>query len=267
MTDRAGLGWEIAQEWHRVWTRPYEELSVVVVNAALMCSLWFLLPTAVRDWVFSLHGPLAFPVVLAMWMLADVPATNLLGSDVERALLLLDDPVGLRRWLWAKTLVLVVLVGPVCAVVAVVVGIVTGHTNVGAIAAVCAAILLVPVGVLAVSSWLGILYPYHQRSLRWRWEHRRSRATVRWLVLIVAPYIVVPAIAVVLLLPAIAASALVSGKRDSSGHVTVEGFTAGALVGCAVAVVVFVVGHRYGSALVTRRRDALTAHLGDPDRG
>lgn len=267
MTSQAGLGSEISREWRRVWTRPYDELSVVLINAALMCSLWFFLPTTLRDWVFSLHGPLAFPVVLAMWMLADVPATNLLGADVERAVALLDDPVGLRRWLWAKTIVLVVLVSPVCAVLAVVVGIVTGHTNVGAIAAVCAAILLVPVGVVAVSSWLGILYPYHQRSLRWRWEHRRSRGTLRWLVLIVAPYVVVPAIAVVLLVPAIAVSALASGGRDSSGHVTADGFIIGALVGCAVAAVVFVAAHRYGAALVTRRRDALAAHLGDPDRG
>ena len=34
-----------------------------------------------KNSLFSLHGPLAFALVVGGWMIADVPATNLLGPD------------------------------------------------------------------------------------------------------------------------------------------------------------------------------------------
>jgi hypothetical protein len=37
--------------------------------------------TVSHAFLFSLNGPLAFPVILASWMLADTPATNVMGSS------------------------------------------------------------------------------------------------------------------------------------------------------------------------------------------
>ena len=68
---------------------------VVAVNGVLVTAAWLWLPLPLQDLVFTLHGALAFPVVLATWMLADVPATNVLGSDADRVLATLDDPAGL----------------------------------------------------------------------------------------------------------------------------------------------------------------------------
>jgi hypothetical protein len=41
--------------------------------------------------------------------------------------------------------------------------------------------------VLPVAAWLGIVFPYHPHSFRWRWQHRRSwRTHLRWAVLVCA---------------------------------------------------------------------------------
>ena len=59
---------------------PYENPITVAVNGALMSSAWFFLPAELRDKVFTLHGSLAFALILAAWMYSDVPSTNVLGS-------------------------------------------------------------------------------------------------------------------------------------------------------------------------------------------
>ena len=93
-------------EFGRALRAPYEVPIVVVVNGVLMAGLWWWAP---RDWknaLFSLHGPLAFGLVLGGWMIADVPATNRLGPDARRTRAALDDPQMFRRLIYAKNLVL-----------------------------------------------------------------------------------------------------------------------------------------------------------------
>ena len=63
---------------------PYETPITIAVNGALMSSAWFFLPTGLRDKVFTLHGSLAFALILAAWMYSDVPLTNTLGPDATR---------------------------------------------------------------------------------------------------------------------------------------------------------------------------------------
>ena len=62
---------------------PYETLLTVAINGALMSSAWFFLPAGLKDKVFTLHGTLAYALVLAAWMYSDVPATNVLGPDAK----------------------------------------------------------------------------------------------------------------------------------------------------------------------------------------
>lgn len=182
----------VRTEFVRALRPPFESLVTVAVNGALMSSSWFLLPAELKDEVFTLHGTLAFALVLAAWMYSDVPATNLLGPDSRRVTATIDDPVALRRLLSAKSIFLWLVVTPVCLVVALVTGIFT-HDPLATLYTVIW-IGVVPFGVLSITAWVGILYPYHPMPLRYRWEHRRPRWRMlgRWITLVVAPYGLVP---------------------------------------------------------------------------
>jgi len=76
-----GLRRAVANEYRRLIRPPWEIPTVLVTNGALMAAAWFLLPPRAHAFMFSLNGPLAFPVILASWMLADTPATNVMGSN------------------------------------------------------------------------------------------------------------------------------------------------------------------------------------------
>src|SRR5664280_1306880 len=73
----------VRQEFARALRPPYETFITVAVNGALMSSAWIFLPKDLKDKVFTLHGTLAFSLVLAAWMYSDVPATNVLGPDAK----------------------------------------------------------------------------------------------------------------------------------------------------------------------------------------
>src|SRR5450631_4195640 len=96
----------VHQEFARAVRAPYETFITAAVNGALMSSAWFFLPKGLKDKVFTLHGTLAFALVLAAWMYSDVPATNVLGPDAQRTAAALDDPVMFRRLLYGKNIVL-----------------------------------------------------------------------------------------------------------------------------------------------------------------
>ena len=55
---------DLRDEFVRVFRFPWEDLVAVAVNAGLVVGLWFLLPQAVKDWLFIPQGPAAFAVVL-----------------------------------------------------------------------------------------------------------------------------------------------------------------------------------------------------------
>ncbi len=237
---------------------------MVLANAAITCLGWFLLPAAARDWLFKLHGPLAFPVVLESWMLADVPATNVLGGDASGAVPVLNDHVAFREFLDAKRVALWLMVAPVCALLALVIGF-SRHTYVSALTT-AALLLLLPFGVLGISALFGMVFPYRQRRLKWRWERRHDlRQTIRWLILIVAPYSVVPAISGALVAPS-----LFVARRSLGGEtraLTEGEFALGAVLACLLAAVAYYIGHEIAERMLARRAKRLTAFLTDPDQG
>ncbi len=261
----AGHLWRaVVAELRRSFRPPADIPLILAANAALMCGGWFFLPDSLRDWLFSVHGALAFPIVLESWMLSDVPATNVLGGDARGALAALAEGQSFRRFLYAKSLALWVLAAPVCAFLAIAIG-TSQHHRVAAVA-VCAVILAMPFGVLGISAWVGILFPYHPRSLRWRWaqRHHSPRGFIRWIVLVITPYNFVPLIVGLVLAPAIL---LTRHGARSLGTLTDRGFSLGALIGCGMAAAAFVVGHAVGARLAERRHAQLVAYLSDPDRG
>jgi len=245
---------------------PFEILVTVAVNGALMSSSWFLLPTDLKDKVFTLHGTLAFALVLAAWMYSDVPATNVLGPDARRVTAAIDDPLALGRLLWAKSIFLWLVVTPVCLVVTLFTGIFT-HDLLATLYTVIW-IGVVPFGVLAIAAWVGILHPYHPMPLRFRWEHRRPtwRMLGRWIALVVTPYGLVPLLAVALMAPSLLLWGLTS-PHGISQRLPDNDLGWGVALACALAAVATFGGRWVGIRLARRRRVRLLAFLADPTRG
>lgn len=256
----------VRAELGRVFRPPFEVPIVVVVNGLLMTGSWFLLPPHWKNALFSLHGTLAFAMVLAAWMMSDVPATNLLGPDARRVVAALDDPVMFRRLLYAKNFVLWLFVAPLCTAIAIGVG-VHAHDLV-AMAFSILAIVVMPFGALGLTAWVGIRFPYHPIALNERWAHRRRwrHMIVRWLTLAVTPYGLVPVVASALLVPSLVLWASFAkhglGARLSDGE-----YAWGILVACALAVIGSIGGHRAGWRTARRRRAKLSAYLADPSLG
>lgn len=256
----------VREEFARALRPPYETLITVAANGALMSAAWFFLPKGLKDDVFTLHGSLAFALVLAAWMYSDVPATNVLGPDRRRVMAAIDDPVLLRRLLYAKNIALWTIITPVCAVIALFTGIL-GHDLLATFYTVIW-IGVVPFGVLGISAWVGILFPYHPMPLRFRWEHRRPlrRKLWRWLTLAVTPYVLVPALAVVLMIPSLLLWGFTS-VHGLSRKLPENDVGLGVALACAVAVLCSSGSHRLGVWIAQRRRARLLAFLADPTRG
>ncbi len=255
----------VRAEFRRAFRSPYEAPLVVLCNGALMTVLWVLVPTD-SNALFTWHGTLAYPIVLASWMYSDVPATNVLGSDARRGIAALADGAALRRLILAKNAVLWLLVAPLCAAVALGFGIAAGRPLATVFSVLW--IVVVPLGALGVACWLGIYYPYHPVALRHRWAHRHpwSRMIVRWFVLVVAPYGLVPALTVIITVPAVVLWTLAAPGWTTAG-IPDDVFAWGAALACAVALVAWIGGIRAAPRLAQRRRDRLTRFLADPDRG
>jgi hypothetical protein len=257
-----GLRRAVANEYRRVVKPPWEIPTVLVTNGALMIAAWFLLPPRAHNFLFSLNGPLALPIILASWMLADTPATNAMGSNPTLALSVLGDQAAYWRWLAARCIVIGSLIGVPCAVA---VMFVVGAYPWSEIVWACALVALLPVGVLPMAAWLGILFPYHPRSFRWRWQHRRAlRTHLRWAVLVFAPFIYVPMIGVAILTPAVefARSVKVDGQR-----LTPVQFGIAAAIACFTAVVAAAIGIWGARLLLALRTNRLATYLSSTEKG
>jgi hypothetical protein len=253
-------------ELGRAFHAPYETPIVVAVNGTLMSGLWFLLPTQWKNALFSVHGTLAFAMVLAGWMFSDVPATNVLGSDARRVLAALNDPIMFRRLLYAKNIVLWLLIAPLCSAIALAIGINAHDLSATVISIV--AIAIVPFGALGFSAWLGIRFPYHPIALSERWTHRRPwrHMIIRWFSLALTPYILVPTILVLLLLPSLAFWSIFA-EHGLQSRLSDGEYALGVLIACVLAVAGSIGGHRLGERMARRRTAELSAYLSDPSRG
>jgi hypothetical protein len=253
-------------EFGRALRPPFETPIVVAVNGTLMVVFWFFAPKEIKNALFSLHGALAFPMVLAGWMFSDVPATNLLGPDAHRAVRALGDPKMLRRLLYAKNIVLWCLIGPLCAAMALGIGV--NSNDLTTTLFTILAIAVIPFGVLGVSAWVGIRFPYHPIPIRERWAARRqfTKMILRWGVLALTPYGLVPALAAVAMLPTLMLWGFFA-NHGLQGRLSDTEYAWGISVACVIAVVGSFGGHRVGAKMAHRRRATLSAYLGDPSNG
>ena len=259
---RQAVGHELRTAFHY----PYTLLQVIVLNAVLVVVLWYFAPPKVEALFFDVHSPALFTIVLAGWMYSDVPATNVLASDPARTLAALDDRTMTVRLMTAKRLALWILVAPLCTAITFIMGYRSQHWTTEMVA--IASIVVLPFGTLAIAGWVGIIWPYHPRSLGYRWRHRRDwfHDLVRWGVLVFLPYGLVPLIGLVLLIP----SLIVWGVR-SEQQVADLSAVPHLVLGMVLAVVMTiggtVLGNRFGWRLIERRRAALQHYLAHPELG
>ena len=264
--DLTDLSAAVKSEYVRIFTERRDDLIAVGFNAMLVTICWFLLPNSIVNWLFTLHGPLAFPYVLEMWMLGDTPATNVAGRDAVRAAQQLHDPAALRLWLRAKHIVMWSIVGPVGAIVAIVIGLVQDRYDDAAAAATV--LLFLPLGVLSVAAWIGIWMPYHPQKLLWRWRHRSDwrAALVRWLALVLVPFLIVPAIATVLLIPSLIIW-IIAHQGYPPQQMDTTGLWIGTAVSVAVSLTTFAWAPRVAAKIARRRSERLHLYLSNPEHG
>ncbi len=246
---------------------PYTVPLVVAFNGLLMAAAWLLLPTKWFDWLFTLHGPLAFAMVMAGWMYSDVPATNVLAPDRERILAALDDPVMLSRLLFAQNLTLWCFVAPFYTVVAVIIGYFNRDWPPTLVS--ITAIAIVPFGALGRSR-----VGRHSLALSPSRPALPMAASPR-----VAPHdraMDHPAPRPLRTRPPAGSADHHSQPRPLVDAVGQRGSATGFLPPTSpaashsqpsVSMSVFYGGHRAGLRLIRRRHDQLRDYLGDPDRG
>jgi hypothetical protein len=236
---------------------------ILAFNGCLAAGMFFWLPPALRNLTFTSTSIFALPVVIASWMLADVPATNVFGNDAVVMRRALDDPRMLRNILIARNLVLWALLAIPSLIVAVVVTWQSHDHTVEALLVL--AVLISPFGSITFAMWLGARFPYHPVPLAERWEHRRDwRYVLRWLALLITPYVFVPTLTKVLYLPLVLVWQLPEDKwlEVSTMHHSLER-------GIVAATLIAAVGYSVGLWGVLRlaRRPQLAEYLDDPHRG
>lgn len=169
---------------------PWTWLSGVAVN--LVLSLLYLAYDPItgqphRDWAILVGS------YFAVFILADVTTTNVLGADSRRVRDGLSSGVSLRRILVSKNLALLLIVGlpTLIATAAITLGSEAGYRLV----------LTLPGVAFPILTWLGVgnvvsvLLPVAAIPLRQRWLRRREiRPTVRWLFHLGLPYLLLLAV-------------------------------------------------------------------------
>jgi hypothetical protein len=260
------LSTAVGAEYQRILTERRDDLVAISFNGLLVTFCWLLLPTNILNWLFTLHGALAFPYFLEMWMLGDTPATNVAGRDAVRAAAQLHDPAALRIWLRAKHIVMWSFVGPIAAIVAIVIGAVQHRYE--AAAAVAITLLFLPLGVLSLAAWVGLWLPYHPQKLLWRWQHRSDwrAALLRWGVLVFLPFMVVPLIAIMLLLPSLIIW-IIAHQGYPPQHMDPAGLWIGTAVSVLVSLIVFAWAPSVATKIARRRFAKLHGYLSNPEHG
>jgi hypothetical protein len=182
--ERPGLVRLVAQDLRWAFRRPYGWLLGICVNLVLSLAYLVVVPLrggTHRDWAILVG------TYFAVFVLADVTTTNLLGVDTERTRLRLLRGIGLTRILLVKNLALLVIVGlPTLLATA----LITIHDESNYRLELTLPGVLYPVLTwLGVGNLVSVLLPYWPVPLLTRWHERRTWSrTARWLVCLGTPY-------------------------------------------------------------------------------
>jgi hypothetical protein len=196
------------------FTRPWTWLTGVAVNLVLSLAWLVAVPLTGRphsDWAIIVGS------YFAVFILADVTTTNVLGADALRVRLSLLRAIPLRRILWVKNLTLLLIVGLPTLIATAVITVRSENDY--------RLILTLPGVAFPILTWLGvgnivsIALPVAVAPLRERWQerHRRGR-TARWLVHLVLPYAMLYAVNPIAKLPRLAARHLTFLPQTTASH-------------------------------------------------
>ena len=230
----------VAQDLRWAFRRPYGWMLGIGINLLLSLAYLVVVPLrggTHRDWAVLVG------TYFAVFVLADVTTTNVLGVDTERTRLRLMRGLSLTRILVVKNLALLVIVGlPTLVATAAI----TIHDE-----ANYRLELTLPGVLYPVLTWLGVgnlvsvLLPYWPVPLVTRWRERRMwNRTVRWLVCLGLPYALCVAVDPMSQLPRAVTRAL----RLPPSHAMhgAELLTLGVLTWSVLTVVAVAVAHRRG---------------------
>ena len=188
----------LAADFRWAFTRPWSWLNGIAAN--LVLSLLYLVVSPLhaghhhRDWAILVG------TYFAVFVLADVTSTNVLGVDTVRVRLRLLRGVPLLRILLVKNAVLLILVGvPTMLATAVI----TLRCQPGYLLELTLPGVLYPVLTwLGVGNLVSVWLPVAPLTLRNRWqERRRWRRTLRWLFCLGLPYVLCLAVDPMSVLP------------------------------------------------------------------
>jgi len=262
----ASLRTAVHIEFTRLRASPTEVLTCFAGNGALFSILWFFAPVTIYDLFFTVHGIAVYPIVLGVWMIADVPATNQLAVDPVPMIAALDNPATVTRLLRARQIVLWSIVTPTVLTTAIAVGFLTGVWSSLVIATVW--VIIVPLSSMAYGCMVGVIWPYHPIPLRQRFSSPidRRHMWLRWAALVVAPYAVIPVLTLASLAPiTIVWKLFHSPDLDGPIHLLVS--TIEFAVALPVAALVFWSGTRLAGRLAVSRGTKLRSYLGDQNQG
>lgn len=185
LTRAEGMAAQVRHEVVWFFQPPWPWLNGVAFNLVLSLLYLVVVPLSGqphRDWAILVGS------YFAVWILADVTTTNVLGADASRVHDGLDQHVPLGRILLVKNLTLLLLVGgPTLLATAVIT--VTHEAD-------YRLTLTLPGVLLPILTWLGVgnlvsvLLPVATLPWRERWAQRRElRPTARWLTCLSLPYL------------------------------------------------------------------------------
>lgn len=184
------LGRQVLDELRWSFTPPCHWLSGVAFNLVLSLLWLVVVPLSGqphRDWAVLVGS------YLAVWILADVTTTNVLGADALRVRIGLLRGAALSRILVVKNLTLLVIVGLPTLLAT---GIITLMTE-----ADYRLTLTLPGVLFPICTWLGVgnvisvLLPVAVIPWRDRWRQRREfPKTARWLLCLGLPYAMLGAV-------------------------------------------------------------------------
>ena len=244
----------LSYELYSTLRPPFELLQVVFFNMALVLAGWFLLgPDSITSERFA--SIVFLPAILASWAFSDVPATNLYGSQPDRALKALGHPTRLHNLILGRDLALWTLIAPAGAILSLLLALKDNETTTTLL--VTAFVLIMPLGYLGIAAIAAPLLPYHSVPMKQRLQLRKT--WLRWGFAVILPFLLSTPVAVLLLAPALALVE-VFGKEPwvfLVAGVVVLGWTA----------LVRRLAVRYTVRLTFRREDKLRAYLSDPTLG
>lgn len=197
LTRGQALSAQVRHEVVWFFSPPWPWLNGVAFNlvlSLLWLVVWPLSGQPHRDWAIIVGS------YFAVWILADVTTTNVLGADAVRVRTGLAQHVSLGRILLVKNLTLLLLVGgPTLLATAV---ITITHEADYRLTLTLPGVLLPILTWLGVGNLLSVLLPVGNRPWRERWALRHElRPTARWLVCLALPYALLGAASPVAQLP------------------------------------------------------------------